>query len=765
MPLPEPRRLTAALPLAPQPGAMVRSGVLVTVRGEDGSEWKQRMRKKVFIALPPTDKQQGAAVAADGAAAAASQSASASSAAVAADGAAAAAGASDRLSWAQACEASELATTANGDSDEEEPDPTIVGQESQETRPAGDSAKRRNDKAWEDAMPDGYRLPQDDGGPQLRQRADDEGNLSWSFHNYGALPASALLRQGVCDAAKKTPAQVIIVTECDQALEDALNTKGRPAEDAPAVAGGQKTLDQRPQYEYVTMRSREQAGVLVGVRASVGKKLDLLYWNKRFDGNYKGKSGQKQRRAYTRLMAVRVHTDSPVGHLGAYHNILVVHLHNTTAKKGQGAEVYADNWAEIASVIKDEKIQILAGDFNMSLFVVRPELAKHGVQVQLAAWYPWKVEGTGEPRADSVGIFFCEFVGEFKLRVGFDEMHSNGPNGFLFADAGQQLAAVAAEPGTVRYDRHSEEDGPGFPISSYLPNTTKNRKHKHIDVLMPTFQPHKESVAAVAARKDASDRLAVAQKNKEPKKTWPVVPPLFRCKHMNMNADLWKINGVVYRGSHMPICAGLNVKCHRSDVARQRRGAKTAATWWRKWDSAAVAADDGGADTAADVGADPGRGDQTDFAPRGFPQQTWGRSSGSDVGRQTWGRADWRAQGGWSARGGWVAQGGGDDWGAHGEWAPSNARESNGNAGSSSENPWASLPSPRTAAPQPPPAAAPQPPSPEQPAPSNRQIHLMGAPDLGETLAHHEHIGFIRGWNSAWSMPEHRPNERWADQA
>ena len=144
------------------------------------------------------------------------------------------------------------------------------------------------------------------------------------------------------------------------------------------------------------------------------------------------------------------------------------------------------------------------------------ERAKQGVQVQLAAWYPWKTEETGEPRADSVGIFFCEFVGEFKLRVGFDEMHSNGPEGFLFVDGGPQLAAVAAEPGGVRYDRHADKDGPGFPISSYLPNTTKNnRRHKHIDVLTPTFQPHEESRAAVEARKDASESLAVAQKNKE----------------------------------------------------------------------------------------------------------------------------------------------------------------------------------------------------------------------------------------------------------
>ena len=46
------------------------------------------------------------------------------------------------------------------------------------------------------------------------------------------------------------------------------------------------------------------------------------------------------------------------------------------------------NWLQLK--INDFRVQVLMGDFNMSLFRVVPELRKRGVTIDLGAWYPWK---------------------------------------------------------------------------------------------------------------------------------------------------------------------------------------------------------------------------------------------------------------------------------------------------------------------------------------------------------------------------------------
>ena len=87
------------------------------------------------------------------------------------------------------------------------------------------------------------------------------------------------------------------------------------------------------------------------------------------------------------------------------------------------------------------------GDFNMSLFKVVPELRSRGVPVQLAAWYPWRVEGEDEPTADSCGIFMCAPCAVAPTL---------GMN--IFHEAWWTL------------DEHERNGGPGQALSTYLPN-------------------------------------------------------------------------------------------------------------------------------------------------------------------------------------------------------------------------------------------------------------------------------------------------------
>ena len=81
---------------------------------------------------------------------------------------------------------------------------------------------------------------------------------------------------------------------------------------------------------------------------------------------------------------------------GQHTNIITavnVHLNCETAKaatKQGGATALKTFWNELALRAVTFKPMILAGDFNMSLFMVVPELRARGIQVTQASWYPFR---------------------------------------------------------------------------------------------------------------------------------------------------------------------------------------------------------------------------------------------------------------------------------------------------------------------------------------------------------------------------------------
>ena len=89
---------------------------------------------------------------------------------------------------------------------------------------------------------------------------------------------------------------------------------------------------------------------------------------------------------------------------------MVVHMHNELANCKFGKEKLTNylNW--LSEKIKQFKVQVVMGDFNMSLFRVIPELRSRGAVIDLGAWYPWK-SLEGEPMSDSCGIFFVDLPG------------------------------------------------------------------------------------------------------------------------------------------------------------------------------------------------------------------------------------------------------------------------------------------------------------------------------------------------------------------
>ena len=61
-------------------------------------------------------------------------------------------------------------------------------------------------------------------------------------------------------------------------------------------------------------------------------------------------------------------------------------------------------WDELAQHIRDFRVRVLTGDFNMAMWCVVVELRARGVQANLAAWYPWKKQSETCVRMDSCCI-------------------------------------------------------------------------------------------------------------------------------------------------------------------------------------------------------------------------------------------------------------------------------------------------------------------------------------------------------------------------
>ena len=418
-------------------------------------------------------------------------------------------------------------TTQNGDSvwgDDDLPDAEAVGEglptnpvaerkeaTVRDTAPAGIMARGYHDLGAEakDAFTQVY------GGGE---NAANVGNFGWLLGNYGMLPQTknAAVRDAIISQLRKGPQQLIMLCECEQPTEESLNAPGTPppaegCDSAPAIAGA--TLDHRAEYQYLTIRGHEKTSLLVGVRANVGSHLRFLYWTRRCDGLYKSPTKtdrSNKRAAYTRILIVSVTTDLGIAWLGKTHQVMVVHLHNMTAKKTFGQNLLDNHWQQMADLIKKYKVTVLAGDWNMALFNVRPALRNFGIKVSCAAWYPWKTLG-GDLGVDSCAIFFVESiaVGDFKLLYPATRMHDRDDSGLFYMPApitetSMNAAIAALQKGELdewpwSYHRFCPIGFPGQLITAYEPKTRAGKYVPLQDRVSMLLTPLEESEAAIAA--------------------------------------------------------------------------------------------------------------------------------------------------------------------------------------------------------------------------------------------------------------------------
>ena len=103
------------------------------------------------------------------------------------------------------------------------------------------------------------------------------GNMCWMFGNFGKNPHNDAMKQNIWWNLRTMPATIIGLAECQKATERLLNQPAHVANPS-AVAS---TLESRDSYQYITTRGSEESTLLIGLRARMGSRLDLLHWERR----------------------------------------------------------------------------------------------------------------------------------------------------------------------------------------------------------------------------------------------------------------------------------------------------------------------------------------------------------------------------------------------------------------------------------------------------------------------------------------------------
>lgn len=459
---------------------------------------------------------------------------------------------------------------------------------------------------------------------------------------------------------KSGPCAIIALQEAGHELLAHLRqpgVEGVPAESGDATRGGGVNYVTRPTCQYIGIRGQEKGkSLLIAARKSIVQAMRLCLFRLRADGTFKAKKkkggGSSNRKvATTRILIVSCHMrffKFPLCEDIDQEELVVVnvHLHYMTAKKevSNGAEALSKFWDELAAYLVEFRGRILAGDFNMALWLVIPELRLRGLQVNLAAWYPWRAPFETTTRIDSTAIFIVGPVNG--IRKCFDasalgiipaQPSAADLRGGGSMPAGWQLVdQVVKGPAGVEERRpapvpDSPIIGQGYPLSSYRPVHARIRSF-----VGWAFEPALEfSAVAEVAEAWKHDKDMFPTKPDDTQKGWPTwslptMPGIKQKLITKMQFD--PENELFKRGAHMPlmIFVGNNCDTRRTPEAHARRGAAAAKRGWGK-------------------GKGKGKSGETDSGARGS-----GRWTGSD----SWARNSWTE--------------GGDEWA---RWTPQTNRQ------------------------------------------------------------------------------------------
>ena len=394
-----------------------------------------------------------------------------------------------------------------------------------------------------------------------------DANIGWFFANWGQVPKAGAKRERIDTVLKKNPATVIGLCECDAVTDAQLRVNGtrgttRDVDDPQLRV--KNVMDQRDAVSYLTIRGHEEHSILLGVRQGLGNDLKMLFWERRSEGTYKRSGNRGRANAYSRCLIARVTLDLSVRALGNSHVVMVNHVHNIIANLGARSPKLIEHMAWLADKIRTYNVQVIMGDYNMSLFHAVESFRSCGIILDVGAWYPWKsLDGT--PMSDSCGIFFVNLPGEYKLYNGLACLHAEGDTG-LFHKSSSSLAVGREECG---YDRIEAKAGPGMPLKTYVP---KGDDVDNWDMKIRKFvTPCAKSAALVEQYRKVKSQAAGKNFRKD-----EVELNFLRMKEKRLEVAHWHVEGPNVGGSHFPLCVFTNNGGRRSpEREAARRRAKT----------------------------------------------------------------------------------------------------------------------------------------------------------------------------------------------
>ena len=247
--------------------------------------------------------------------------------------------------------------------------------------------------------------------------------------------------------------------------------------------------------------------------------------------------------------------------MGATHNVMVNHFHNQVANNNKGfKDSHKELWPWLAGKIIKFEVDIMMGDFNMSLFKVVPELRSRGVEIDVVAWYPWKAPD-GTPMADSCGIYVVKRPGAHKLHMGLERLHDKSCEGILWTQKSGVDDHGMDEGG---FDVHTVDGGPGQALKTYLPKKA-DLNEKLRGFLQPTPIPHQDMGGAAEKGKSKGAGKGKDRGGREK----------FRMGEKRLKAAVWRHKGENHKGSHFPICAFTKNTGRRSEERYQARSRRT----------------------------------------------------------------------------------------------------------------------------------------------------------------------------------------------
>ena len=142
---------------------------------------------------------------------------------------------------------------------------------------------------------------------------------------------------------------------------------------------------------------------MVACRVTMLTKIHMLLWRKRADARYVDKNSPQRivRAACSRVLVAALTLQIPWRGMSMV-SVCNCHFHHLTAKKETGfAESHTLFWDELAATIVEHSVRILAGDFNMPLWVVAREMRQRGLQITIAAAFAWAEPGAREAKSHS----------------------------------------------------------------------------------------------------------------------------------------------------------------------------------------------------------------------------------------------------------------------------------------------------------------------------------------------------------------------------